>query len=182
MKSETWKTTLKTAAERFKKDKRTVLVLIAGLLAGLLFLLPGSTKKEQPAEPQVQDDALQTRLCETLEALIEQMHGAGAAKAMITFEAGEETVYAADKDTSQPVGETDSAKEKTSYVILKNGNSETGLRIKELCPRVRGVAVVCEGGANAVVKAQVIQMVIALFDIKSTQVSVAEMAAKEEPS
>lgn len=170
--------------ERFKTDKRALLILSVGVLAcaAILLLWPNKTAAKSAASKETQtfdESAMRTQLA----ALLSSVRGAGRTEVMLTFESGSETVYAADTDASfdrRDSGESDTRK--ADVVLVKDGTNENGLQVKEVYPRVRGVAVVCEGGANPVIRAQIISLVTALFDIKSTNVSVAEMAAKEESS
>lgn len=174
--------TLKKACVRLKTDRRALIILVAGLLAMAAIVLFGAKKeKTAPAADEPAAVFSEQALHDQLTALLSCVRGAGKTEVMLTFESGSETVYAADTDAAfdrKDSGESDTRK--SDVVLVKSGTSESGLRVKEVFPRVRGVAVVCEGGANAVIREQIISLVTALFDIKSTNVSVAEMAAKEE--
>ena len=184
MNTQSLRTTWSTLKSTFKKDKKALLIVAVGALAlaALLFAdgCKRTPKETQPAAVESAFDA--SSLQQELTKLLSSVRGAGRTRVMITFESGAETVFQKDEDAStQQGGDAQSGTHRTETVILKNGSSENALRLKEIYPRVRGVAVLCEGGANAVTKAQIIALVTALFDIKSTNVSVAEMAAKEEP-
>ena len=61
------------------------------------------------------------------------------------------------------------------YVIVDGSSGEQGIVVRQSEPKIRGVAVVCEGGGNQTVKQQIIETVTALLDISSARVSVAKM-------
>ena len=175
---------LQTALVRLKTDRRALAAVAVGvlLLVGV-FLYDGTKGKAAKTQTDAQPSFSEAEVQSQLTALISNIRGAGKTEVMLTFESGSETVYAADTNAAfdrKDSGESDTLK--SDVVLVKNGTQESGLRVKEIYPKVRGVAVVCEGGANAVIKEQIISLVTALFDIKSTNVSVAEMAAKEESS
>ena len=45
--------------------------------------------------------------------------------------------------------------------------------IKEIYPEIRGIAVVCDGGNNPVIKEQLVSILSALFGINTNRISVA---------
>ena len=63
------------------------------------------------------------------------------------------------------------------YIILQsNGSRDEGLVIKVIQPKIRGVAIVCEGGDSAYVQQRITQAVTAVLDIGASRVSIARMA------
>ena len=116
----------------------------------------------------------ETELSDRLEKLLEAIDGAGKVKVMITFNTYSETVYAENSEENIGAdGETDTSDE---YIIIDGEDGETGLRLKIISPEIKGVAVICQGGNNPVIKEQIISVVSALFDISSNKISVAVMA------
>ncbi|MBO5859452.1 MAG: hypothetical protein J6R20_06710 [Clostridia bacterium] len=64
---------------------------------------------------------------------------------------------------------------KDEYVIVDSGDGENGIVVRKTEPKIRGVAVVCQGGGNESVRAQIVETVTALLDISSARVSVVKM-------
>ncbi len=162
---------------KVKGDKKTMAVLIVAL-AGMLLIMLSETgendNKDNTSDNNSQYVMSENELCQELENLIENINGAGKAKVMITFEASAETVYAADsQEKTTKDGEKDINSE---YIIIDSSGGETGMKLKIISPEVKGVAVVCRGAKNSVIKEQIISLVSALFDISSNKISVAEMA------
>lgn len=79
---------------------------------------------------------------ERLEKLCSEVDGVGKCTVMVTFVRGEENTY--------------------------KGNQLTETRP----PEVLGVTVVCDGGDSSAVKARLVQMLSALFDIGSNRIAV----------
>lgn len=165
------------------KIKIYVVALILCLAVVVLTSLStfSSTKDETSPETfDTQSDCSQ--LNDQLAALIGKINGAGRVKVMITFDASDENVYARDTDEEFENNENSPVEQriKSEYIIIKGSDGEEGLKIKNVYPTVRGVAVVCDGANDPNVKGQIVSVVSALFDINSTRISVAEMAKQEE--
>lgn len=166
-----------------EKNAKVYFVVFLGLLGMALILISelfsvedaavlAANEKEQTSSTVVQEaslssqEAYRVNLEASLTALIEQMEGAGQTSVMITLISGEEMIYAQDKI----IGESQSSE---SHVLLENGEA---LCETTLTPTICGVAVLCEGGDNIMVKAKIITMVSALFDISSNHVTVEKMS------
>lgn len=112
-----------------------------------------------------------------LTSIISSIYGAGKTKVMVTLESGSEEIYLHDYnygENADPSGKN-SFERKDEYVIVDSDGGEKGIVVRVAEPRVRGVAVVCEGGNSEVVREQIISAVTALLDISSAKVSVAKM-------
>ncbi len=179
--SDTYKENVKlnTIYETFnklKKDKKTLFIIAVGFLGILLIVFSGDSANESQylnsdnKEYTYYDvEGVKNELTE----LIESINGAGTARVMITYKSLEETVFATD---TEEITQDDETKNKKEYVIVKKESDEWGIPLKIICPEVKGVAVICEGGDNQIVKEKIYSLVCALFSISSNSVSVASMA------
>ena len=165
---------------KLKKDKKALLTVAIGVLGMLLVLLSelpmsddGADKKENMSQGEFYRDDLERET----EKLISQIEGAGKVSVMLTYEATEETVWAKDANKkSEGEGGTDTEER---YIIVDTSDGESGLAIKVIYPRIRGVAVVCSGGEDPVVNSRIKALVSALFDIGSNRISIARRAEEE---
>ncbi|MBO5937643.1 MAG: hypothetical protein J6Q79_08570 [Clostridia bacterium] len=168
---------LKKLFEKLRSDKKAIFIISAGIIGMLLILLSdtGTSDKTASTETNANKSYIsQQELAGEVEKLIESIDGAGRCKVMITYNSFDETVYAYDKDENiSAQGETDYS---GKYVIIDSGDKEDGLRLKTILPEIKGVAVVCQGGSNPVIKEQIVASLSALFDISSNKISVAVMA------
>lgn len=160
--------------QKLKTDKKAMVILLLGITGMLMILFsePSNNRYEQksvPAESVYNQNAIENDLTK----LIESIQGAGETEVMITYESAEENVYATNEDVKSGENDTDIKKE---YLIIETDSGETGLKIKLIYPKVRGVAVICKGGGDPIVEEKIYSLISALFDISTNKISVAPMA------
>lgn len=163
--------------------KNLILVAIAIFIMVLLlvseFLTPENTENISKENTEIYSSQYIEKTEKELEALLENISGAGEVKVMITLENCYENVFAkgySEKNDSK----TDSQKSESEeeYIIVKNGsNNEECLVVKVYEPTVKGVAVIAQGAGNTQVKNAITQTVCALFDISTAKVSVEKMGS-----
>lgn len=128
------------------------------------------TETAQPAQPEAYAKQMETRLTE----LIRSIDGAGKTQVLVTLRSGEETVWARN-DTMEHEADTSRLRSEQTYVLVRAGSDETGLRLKTITPGVQGVAVVCEGADDPQVQQRITQTVTAALGIGAAHVSVVKM-------
>lgn len=143
------------------KGKEMLLLLLA---AGILLLFLGGNQGEvanthdDAADVAARTEAYRVAMEEELTVLCSRVEGVGALELLLTLEGSEQAVYATDTGQNGRV----------DYVI----NGGEGLLLYREYPRVRGVAVVCEGGNDPAVRAQLTALLSALLDIGSNRISI----------
>ncbi len=169
-------------SEKTRLDKK-LLIIIAIAFAGICALL----LSEIAPHPADSDDTTQTTAvgqtdyAANIEArlvdLLSSIEGAGRVKVMITLESSGEEIYLRDSSLSSSGSENSgiSSEEVNKYIIIDDGESEDGIVAKVISPKIRGVAVVCDGAGSNIVKRAVIETVTALLNISSARVSVTKM-------
>lgn len=171
-------------SEKSRLNKKLLIVALM-LVSGIILLLASElSEAEETSSRQVTETTAVSdmqeyseRLEERLISIISSIEGAGETRVMVTLENGGEDIYLHDSDfgeNADPSGKS-SFERKDEYVIIDSSSGEQGIVVRRAEPRVRGVAVVCEGGGSEQVCAQIIQAVTALFDISSARVSVTKM-------
>lgn len=168
MKERQEKTGVFTLRSLLEKQNRTKLAVVLGAAAMLLLLLsellPTNAVKESVLAPADETAYHREQLEEQLQELIEQIDGAGTTTVMITLESGEETVYATDTQSGQ-------TQSQETHVLLEDG---TALAQTIYLPQVCGAAVVCDGGGDIRVAAQITELVRALLDLSANRIVVAQ--------
>jgi len=174
---------------KWKIGRWQAIVLAAGLI-GLLLLcvtsLPGggksATSTQNPAQESIRIDltAYEQQLEERLCGIIGAIAGAGEARVMLTLECGSEPIYAVQGKTDSKHSISDSSTEESlsadkQYVIIGSGAGEQGLVLKMMEPQVRGVAVICRGGDDIIVRQAIVEAVTAVLGVGANKVSVAKM-------
>lgn len=187
------------AWKKWDKSQWTIIVLTGVLL--MILAIPTEQKdqetmasKKNETETVMENGTAQTdyvremenRLKETLSAI----EGAGRVEVMITLEDMGESVV--EKDTvkeSSDLQESDQEggirKERKVQVsgetVYEEGGSEkTPFIGKEITPKIAGVLVVAQGGENTVVKQNISEAVMALFQIDVNRIKVVKMNIQEE--
>ncbi len=179
---------IKAIIEKFVSKSRLskkLLLVVMLLVSGIVLLLASElVTTEEAALSQPEQTTSSTdmqeyseRLEERLTAIISSIDGAGATKVMVTFESGSEEIYLHDFDYGENIDPSgkNSIERKDEYVIIDGSSGEQGIVVRTAEPKVRGVAVVCEGGGSEQVRGQIVEAVTALLDISSARVSVAKM-------
>ena len=60
----------------------------------------------------------------------------------------------------------------TVIVVRDSSGAEAPILIKQIEPKVQGVAVICEGADSPYVKSSIVEMVTTIYDISSNRVCV----------
>lgn len=165
--------------KNLKTDKKSLLILAVAAAGIILIVISDfsdtSSYDEETTSPQVtefSEEEYTFRLEKKLEEMISSLNGAGRTKVTVTLECDYETVYARDGSYSQKDGASD---EENEYIIIDSDKQEGGLVLKTVTPKVRGVAVLCEGGDLPQVKNAVSEMLGALLDVGSNHISVSKI-------
>ena len=168
------KTVIFQLAEKLKKDKKALAIIVIGITGMLIIMLSGQGDDlRNSTVSEVPTDFSEEAISEKVTQLIESIDGAGDTRVMITYECGNEIVYAADSDESSDDNSDDISRE---YIIIEENNNEAGLIIKTVYPKVMGVAIICQGGDNPAVKQQICSVISALFNLSTNKISIATMA------
>ena len=156
-------------------DKKTKLIVFAGLLGMALILFSSFFEKEPAAKApggEWNSEQYQAMLEQRLLETVSSVEGVGKAKVMITLESGVEYVY--DGTDTKRVQEKDQTEQ--SYILVDSGSGKREALLKtEKQPKVKGVVVVCEGAGNIVVEQRVLNVVTTSLDIPSNKVCVTKL-------
>lgn len=162
---------------RLLRKKNSVLLLVLLLLGlALLFLsfLTEGADEETSSSAGVDEAAYVEALEERTRALLSEVSGAGEVHVMLTMEHFGREEYATDRSLQEILQGSGSETSGEESVVLKTEKSgvKTPVVSATELSRVRGVSVVCSGGADAQVQKKIIGLLQALFDLKSNQISV----------
>lgn len=151
--------------------KKGVVLFLIMFGAGLILLLAPETKSETSGEPQsgvISSEEYCALLEKKAESLINELSGVKDCRVFITLESGYQYIYA----TDQHIREESSGKQTDKTIVLANGEKgENAILLLETMPKVSGIAVVCSG-ASYETQYRIIELLCALFDIKSNRISV----------
>ncbi len=165
--SEKIKEKLKPLINKIPENKRPMILVATGLLLMILLLFSSFDTKVKSANTVSCENSTLSYTEETeqkLENIISLIDGAGRCKVMLTLDTSEENIYASDIND-----------EKSEYVVIKTSSDEGGLLLKIIQPKIRGVAVVCDGGDSYITVNNITEAVCSALGISSTRVSVKKM-------
>lgn len=143
-------------------------IFILGIVGLALLILPGvisSQNNESSSSTNMDVEYYSDKIEDKIAHLLAFARGVGNVRVVVTLDCSDETVYAQNTDVK---GEGYSGE----YVIISNDGEEGGVRVKEIYPKIRGVAIVCDGGDNIEVKKRVTELVSAALGISSGKIAV----------
>ena len=160
--------------------------LILGMIGTIMLCVSnfGIEKEVLKSDDKISLQSYKSQFEDELEIFLEEIEGVGKVKVMISFESGEEYVFAqqekSDNQTNTNVDETKQSENRhntveNEYIIIKNSGGETALIEKTLQPVIQGVAVVCEGADDIGVVAAVTNSISAVLNVPSHKVCVTKM-------
>ena len=167
----------KQIRERLLANKKRTLAVLCCLLALLLLALSELPVRRKTAQTEAPSDAQYAQTLEArLTALIEQIDGAGKTQVLVTLRTGTQTVWARNDKSDSDQGESQSrVQTEQNYVLVRNGSGENGLVLNTRTPQVLGVAVVCAGAGDPLVRQNITQTVTSVLGIGASHVSVVKM-------
>ena len=155
-----------------------MLPVIIGAAVGVLLLVYGGSigSKTEKDNAKVSADVsafdevrYEEALVKKIEDVCVQVKGAGKVSVALTLDGSYRAIYAQNSSDGSSV--------KREYLLVGSGSSEGALLLGYSPPEILGVGIVCTGGANDAVRAEIISLVSALLDVPTNRIYVA--AAKK---
>ncbi len=188
----------KKAWKKWDKSQWTILILTGILL--MVVAIPTGERKEKESkiqenpEQQIQDMTSQKDYAQELEVKLKdtlsKINGVGEVEVMVTLEdMGESVVEKDQTNETSDLQETDSTggvrreqnvQTTRATVYGEEGDQKSPFVGKEMMPKVSGVLVVAQGGEDTVVKQNISEAVMALFQIDVNRIKVVKMNIQEE--
>ena len=166
-------------------SKKYLIVAIFGFIIMILIFLSeldfsSNDKSNLTDEKSISaldySEYIENKLCD----LIQSIDGAGKTNVMITISETSEYIYAKnDKNSNKLTDKTSDSDYDSEYVIIEQNNNDSGLLVKVIEPKIRGVAVVCEGADDPVVQQRIYSTVSAVLNISTARISISKSEAKE---
>ncbi len=166
-----------------KLNRKTLIILLVGLLSIFIIFISEMdfNKKDDNTEiTNYNTDDYCLMLEQKIESFIESIDGAGDAKVVITLSETTEYIYATDdKEIKKGNENGEDWTIENNHVIIKNSNENSGLLIKTIEPKIRGIAIACTGGDDIRVQEQIFSAVSALLNISTSEISISKLNVKE---
>ena len=162
------------------RNKKLVKACFALLALGCLLLITTKDKEDNSKEKEVVKEQVESscdykgELEKSLENIFSMVEGVGKAKVFVTFENNGEKIYAKDIVT-----EESEEKEKRQYKLDEKlaSEKENGLPVivEEICPEIKGIIIVAEGGGSVTVKNSLIKAAQAITGLEVNKIEVMKM-------
>ena len=153
--------------EKLGKGGWRRLVLIAGIAAIVLLFLSTLTPQSEPQTVQQYTAEETAKLERELERRLTEIDGVSSPQVMVTLDRTSERVFAEESKTRSGSGENS-----TESTLALSGSGKEALETSVILPKVRGVAVVCGGAEDIVIREKVVNTAARVLDIKVSQVYV----------
>lgn len=158
------------------KSMAVGLLLIALTLGGIFM----ASSPDGEAVPTVSSlaptdlDVYRQELKDQLEELLSSVEGVGSVEVMLTLESTSQQIYAQNSQTTYDQNGSVLSGSGQWETVLVEGDSrgKTPLLLCEQMPKIRGVAVVCDGARDPTVCLKITQMISSLFGIRGGNISV----------
>ncbi len=155
------------------QGKRGVL-LVAFVALGILLLtfdrLPLTSHQKKGDDDSYYKVSYYTENLEKrIKELCDSCDGAGDVHVLLTLDSGSEYVYASDVEQKKD-GESGSVARE--YLLVSTSDGDEPVKVTEIYPRIRGVAVVCSGGDKADVREKITSLLSAALGIPSNRIRV----------
>ncbi len=135
--------------------------MLIGIVLGIFLLLTDGQSQKSSTTDQTTlfTEDYVISLEKKTEDMLNRIKGVADAKVMITLKNSGEQVFAMDGSDTNP-----------KHVIV----DDEVVCINELMPEIEGVAVVCNGGNNALTKQKITELLSSLLGIYSTHIYITE--------
>ncbi len=161
-----------------KKPKSIVIVGIAGILLILLSSVFNTSKSSEVKKTQTEITAEEYKaiLEEDIKKTVKDITGSKNISVVITLESGIKYAYADIKEetlteTQEKENKKTDSGLKENYITVKTADGgEQALIVTTEMPKVRGVAIVCDGGDNEYIYEKIQNAVTAALDITAKRV------------
>ena len=155
-----------------KRYRYVVIVLAVGIV---LMLLPSGKKTDDhplPSEPEQEETKLEIT-AEGLEQILSQIKGAGKVDVLLTYAAGERTVFHSNERSASSEGSLN--QEYETVLISDSNRAEEPLVAQVLAPEYLGAVIVCQGAEEPSVRLAVSEAVSKATGLGADRISVLKM-------
>ena len=173
---------IKDIIEKIKQPKTLIIIGISGIVlifASSFFSGNKKTQTNSSPSPTITAQEYKENLERSVKDTVITITGSENVSVMITLESGIKYSYAdVNEDSTDQKTENEreskSRDTKQSYITVKSADGgEEALIVAEYMPQIKGVAIICEGGDNEIIKEKIESAVMAALDITSKRVYIA---------
>lgn len=173
----------KTVTNFLNKLKSPKILITVGILGiALIFIssfFDGNSLKKTSVAKEIDTEEYRLQLEKDIKKIVTDITGSRDVTVLITLESGIKYQYAdihegTSSDKTESNSQITSSETKQGYITVKTSSGgEEALLVTAQMPEVRGVAIVCDGGDNEIIKEKIKNTVMAALNITSKRVYIA---------
>ncbi len=170
---------IKKYVKILKNPKSLIIIGIIGIALIFLSSFGNDTEKVKTPTDSFSVEAYKTALEKDIKKLVVGITGSRRVTVVITLESSMNYNYAEiteskNEEKNDQNSDEQKSEQKQEYITVKNADgSETAILISKQMPEIRGVAIVCQGGDNALLNEKIQNAVTSALNITSKRVFIA---------
>lgn len=143
----------------FKKHKNKI-IISSLVIIGVILILVGSISKKSTSSKDDFDAELYTeKLEKKIEEFLKNVNGINRVEVIVTLESSKEDIYAQNQATFD-------------YLIIDSSNGKSGVKISEIYPTVRGIAIACTNGDDPTMQYKITEIISKYLGISSNKIKI----------
>ena len=157
------------------KDKKTALLFTIAMVGIFMIVIaPVFSEKKHTSNNENELEKYISDTEKRLQNTVSSIKGAGKTQVFISVENTFETVYASNASIDERINDTNTNKTTQKQLAYSTGKdkSEEPVVVKQICPKISGILVVCEGGENTVIREEIIYAVSTAVAIPTNKIYV----------
>ena len=161
---------MKGKLKGFKPSRVTVITVICAVIGLILLLFSGGGAEKKTDNDDYRSVVSYTEKLENrVRELCLSVEGVNEVSVLLTLESGSEFVYADNiKDESREDGRSYTS----DYIIIEKDDGTSPVVTCEIYPKIRGVAVVCNGGDKPALQKKLTELLSAALGISSGKIRI----------
>ncbi|MBQ8523700.1 MAG: hypothetical protein IJ457_03670 [Clostridia bacterium] len=158
--------------KKLKLKKSSIVIAVFILVGVLLLMFPDETSSsaENTASYSMAEVTTYTeRLEDRIRKLCSSVRGVGDVSVLVTLDCGSEFVYADNRN--EQMNESGSSYS-SDYLIIDDKDGSSPVTVTEIYPKIRGIALVCDGGDDPKIRQKLTDLLSAALGISSGRISI----------
>ncbi len=150
--------------------KQLFILIVCGVIGVILILFPFGKTSADAEDKKITVTSYTEKLEKRVKELCLAVDGVEKVEVLLTLESGSEYVYADNIKEEREDGKSWSYT--SDYLIVNNGNGTSAVPVTEIYPKIRGVAVVCNGGGSAALQKKLTELLSAALGIPASRIKI----------
>ena len=163
------KRTKKKLSELIGK-KQLLILIVCGVIGLILIVFPFDRDSSETENGKITVTSYTEKLENRVKDLCLAVDGVEKVEVLLTLESGSEFIYADNIKEEREEGKSWSYA--SDYLIVNNGNGTSAVPVTEIYPKIRGVAVVCNGGGSATLQKKLTELLSAALGIPASRIKI----------